>query len=343
MSVRVLVVDDSPTMRRLIIHALTQDGGIEVVGEAGDPHQARAAIKALSPDVITLDVEMPSMDGLSFLERLMRLRPMPVVMVSTLTEAGAPATIRALQLGAIDFVTKPTVGRPDGFADLPARVRTAARARLRQTRALSAPTPSADHAFEPDDTVIAIGASTGGVEALTAVLSRFPANCPPTIVTQHMPPLFMTTFAARLDRICAPSIVEAETGCPLRVGQVYLAPGGRHLELTSVGQPRCRLSDAPKVNGHRPSVDVMFASVARTLGPKAVGVILTGMGNDGAEGLSRMREAGAETIGQDEATSVVYGMPRAAFERGAVCRQLPIERIGERLVQITNAMTKAVP
>ena len=343
MSVRVLVVDDSATMRRLIVETLAQDPEIEVVGEAADPHEARAAIKAVAPDVVTLDVEMPSMDGLSFLERLMRLRPTPVVMVSTLTQAGAPATIRALQLGAIDFVTKPSLGHADSFTDLPIKVKTAARARLPQTRVLPVQLRPADRAFEPDGSVIAIAASTGGVEALIAVLSRFPSNCPPTVITQHMPPVFTSTFANRLDRLCAPSVAEATTGSPLEVGRIYLAPGGSHLEITRSGPARCRLSDAPKVNGHRPSADVMFDSVVRTFGARAIGVILTGMGTDGAEGLRQLRDAGAETIGQDEATSVVYGMPRAAFERGAVCRQLPIERIGERLVQMTNATTKAAP
>ena len=334
MSIRVLVVDDSPTMRRLIGATLSRDPEIDVIGEAGESYEAREAIKRLNPDVITLDVEMPGMNGLDFLERLMRLRPTPVVMVSTLTQAGAAAAIQALELGAIDCVGKPSIDNPGGFDELAERVKIASRAVRSSThRETRPPLPAA---FQPNGKIVAIGASTGGVEALIEVLSRFPRHCPPTVVAQHMPPTFTTSLAARLDRLCAPAVSEAAPGTLLKPGQIYLAPGGHHLELVGTGAPRCRLSDAEKVNGHRPSVDVLFHSVARVIGGNAVGVILTGMGSDGAAGLHAMRDAGADTLGQDEATSVVYGMPRAAHERGAVAQQSPLDRIADRILHRTG-------
>ncbi|WP_374469874.1 chemotaxis response regulator protein-glutamate methylesterase [Phenylobacterium sp.] len=331
--IRVLIVDDSATMRSLIAATLRRDPEIEVVGQAGDPLEAREAIKALNPDVITLDVEMPNMNGLDFLEKIMRLRPMPVVMVSTLTVRGAEATLEALSLGAIDCVAKPSTGGADSFDDLAAKVKAAARARVRPT-----PTPAAtakpperlEHA--PDGRVIAIGSSTGGVEALITILTRFPANCPPTVITQHMPGTFTKSFAERLDRLCAPQCEEARDGAPLESGRIYLAPGGdHHLEVTEGN--RCRVQPGERVNGHRPSVDVLFNSMARVYGRKGVGVILTGMGRDGAQGLLAMRQAGARTLGQDEATSVVYGMPKAAFDIGAVERQAPLDRLAAEMLK----------
>ena len=333
--IRVLVVDDSATMRSLIATVLQRDPEIEVVGEAGDPLEAREAIKRLNPDVITLDVEMPNMNGIDFLEKIMRLRPMPVVMVSTLTVRGAEATVEALELGAIDCVAKPSTGGLEGFHDLPFKVKTAAKAKVRPLR-----TPEADAAkpapleHTPDDRIIAIGSSTGGVEALITILSRFPANCPPTVVTQHMPATFTKSFSERLDRLCAPKVAEAHDGALLESGRIYIAPGGEtHLEIGGSGALRCRLSAGPAVNGHRPSVDVLFRSVAKVAGDRAVGAILTGMGRDGAEGLLAMRRAGARTIGQDESSSVVYGMPKVAFEIGAVERQAPLERISAELLK----------
>jgi two-component system chemotaxis response regulator CheB len=336
--VRVLVVDDSPTMRGLITAALRRDPEIDVVGTAADPLEAREAIKRLNPDVITLDVEMPNMNGLEFLEKIMRLRPMPVVMVSTLTQAGADVTVAALEIGAVDAVGKPMDGTSavTAFAELAAKVKAAARSRVRpRGDAPAAPPAAADYRPDPS-LILAIGASTGGVEALLTILSGFPADCPATVVTQHMPATFTKSFAARLDKVCAPTVSEAEDGAPLKPGHVYIAPGGEaHLEVSGAA-PRCRLSRTEAVNGHRPSVDVLFNTVAR-LGRPMTGVILTGMGKDGARGLLAMREAGARTLGQDEASSVVYGMPRAAHELGAVERQLPLHRLRPAILDLCAA------
>ncbi|NBB51362.1 chemotaxis-specific protein-glutamate methyltransferase CheB [Rhizobium sp. CRIBSB] len=324
-AVRVLIVDDSATMRALIRRTLEQDPQIQVVGEAGDPIEARAAIKALEPDVITLDIEMPNMNGIEFLERLMRLRPLPVIMVSTLTQRGAEASLAALECGAIDCVGKPMGGSGEGFADLALKVKAAAGARVKPSAPVDAtPAPAR---YAGSQKVIAIGASTGGVEALIRIISSFPENCPATLITQHMPANFTTSFAERLDRHCAAHVKEVEDGDELKAGHVYLAPGGlTHLKVSANGRT-CRLHAGDLVSGHRPSVDVLFQSVASALGARAVGVILTGMGRDGAEGLLAMRKAGAVTLGQDESTSVVYGMPRVADEMGAVQRQLPLNRI----------------
>jgi two-component system, chemotaxis family, protein-glutamate methylesterase/glutaminase len=332
--VRVLVVDDSATMRGLISATLRADPEIEVVGGAGDPHEAREAIKRLNPDVITLDVEMPHMSGVEFLEKIMRLRPMPVIMVSTLTSAGAETALKALEIGAFDCVGKSLEGsHREAFADLPEKVKAAARAKVRGATDVR-PTPQHRPSYAPDNKIIALGASTGGVEALLTVLSRFPENCPPTVITQHMPANFTASFAARLDRTCKPHVSEAVDGAPLREGHVYLAPGGEaHLEVSRSGVGlACRLIQSDLVGGHRPSVDVLFRSVAASAGARGVGVILTGMGRDGAAGLKAMRDQGAYTIGQDEGSCVVYGMPRAAFEAGAVIRQLPLERIGDAII-----------
>jgi two-component system chemotaxis response regulator CheB len=336
MTIRVLVVDDSATMRGLITARLRSDPMIEVVGQASDPHDARQAIKRLNPDVITLDIEMPNMDGIEFLDKIMRLRPTPVIMISTLTQRGADVSLKALEIGAFDCIAKPGTGASDDFDLLVEKVKAAAHSRRRFRRQGSV-TRGVEASFTPDDRIIAIGASTGGVEALITLLSQFPPNCPPTVISQHMPATFTRSFAARLNNLCAASVTEATDGAPMEVGQIYLAPGDFHLEVTGSSAYRCRLSDAPKVNGHRPSVDVMFRSVVRTVGSRAIGVILTGMGRDGADGLLTLRQAGAETIGQDEQSCVVYGMPRVAFEIGAVARQLPLERIGETLIRIANA------
>jgi two-component system chemotaxis response regulator CheB len=340
MTVRVLVVDDSATMRAMITATLRADPEITVVGEAADPHEARNAIKQLSPDVITLDIEMPNMDGLEFLEKIMRLRPMPVIMVSTLTQAGAHVNLRALEIGAFECVAKPSVVNQNSFDSLCETVKAAAGSR-RQSRAThAAPATPAKTGFAPDGKFIAIGASTGGVEALIAVLAGFPANCPPTLIVQHMPATFTPSFADRLNRLCAATVSEAVDGAPIQAGQIYLAPGSAHLEVTSSHAPRCRLHEGDRVNGHRPSVDVMFHSVVQTLGARAVGIILTGMGRDGADGLLAMRRAGCETIGQDEASCVVYGMPRVAYEIGAVAKQLPLEKISDRALSLCNQHRK---
>jgi two-component system, chemotaxis family, protein-glutamate methylesterase/glutaminase len=340
MTIRVIIVDDSATMRAVIAANLRSDPEIEVVGQAADPHEARQLIKGLVPDVITLDIEMPNMDGISFLEKIMRLRPTPVIMVSTLTQAGADINLRALEIGAFDCVAKPSSIAPDSFSLLTEKVKAAAQSRRKPRLANHEICPPILLDYESDGRLIAIGSSTGGVEALIEILSKFPANCPPVVISQHMPPAFTKSFAARLNKLCRPTVQEATDGQRLEAGHIYLAPGDRHLELTGRTLPEIRLSQAEKVNGHRPSVDVMFNSVRNRVGARAVGVILTGLGCDGAGGLLALRQAGAETIGQDAASSVVYGMPRAAFELGAVERQLPLEKIAEQLLAITSTRQK---
>jgi len=329
--VKVLVVDDSATMRSLIAAVLRRDPEIEVVGTAEDPLDARAKIKQLNPDVITLDVEMPNMNGLEFLEKIMRLRPMPVVMVSTLTQAGTDVTLAALEIGAVDAVAKPAVGVPaaEAFADLAEKVKSAARARVRPLEQRQVQGHEGSYHADPHH-ILAIGSSTGGVEALLTILQGFPADCPATVITQHMPATFTRSFAARLDKMAPAHVSEAVDGAILKPGHIYLAPGGAY-HLTVTGG-RCRLVASDPVNGHRPSVDVLFESVARS-GRPMTGAILTGMGKDGARGLLAMREAGAQTFGQDEASCVVYGMPKAAYELGAVQRQMPLARLAPALLE----------
>lgn len=345
--IKVIVVDDSTSMRRLIRAVIEREADIMVVGEAKDPIEAREAIKALNPDVVTLDIEMPRMNGLEFLEKIMRLRPTPVIMVSSLTGAGTDATIRALEIGAVDCIAKPEPGERDLFAALPEKIRIAAKSRVGsladrlQSRADDKQTAPAN-GFRSNGALVAIGSSTGGVEALTAVLSGFPANCPPTVITQHMPPLFTKSFADRLNRLCAPTVAEASDGAPLLEGHVYIAPGSptHHLEVTgSAGRWRCRLRAGDPVNGHCPSVDVLFHSVAKAAAAQAVGIILTGMGRDGAAGLLAMRQTGARTLGQDAASSLVYGMPKVAHEIGGVERQAPLRRIGADILSLTTLNT----
>lgn len=323
--VRALIVDDSPSMRAALTRILSGDPEIDVIGAAPEPHSAREMIKELNPDVLTLDVEMPGMDGLSFLERIMRLRPMPVVMCSSLTAAGAEVTIEALRLGAVDCIAKPAGGPVElalGAEQLRATVKGAARSQARRGAPASTASrqPPAPAPGQPPfrDVVIAIGASTGGVEALFHVLGELPPDCPPVLVVQHMPAAFTASFAARLDRGCAVRVVEATDGAPLQRGTVYIAPGGsHHMVLEGGTHGRIKLVAADPVNGHRPSVDMLFDSVAR-LGKSAVAAILTGMGSDGASGMLAMRQAGARTLGQSREDCVVWGMPRAALLAGAV-------------------------
>lgn len=336
--IRVLIVDDSPSMRAILTRILSADREIEVVGLAPEPHSAREMIRELDPDVMTLDIEMPGMDGLSFLERVMRLRPMPVVMCSTLTARGAEATIEALRLGAVDYIAKPS-GQAEDMAReadrLRDKVKAAARSRVRPVGQPARVTHGRG-SFAPDR-LIAVGASTGGVEALFGLVGALPADCPPVLIVQHMPAAFTASFAARLDGSSAVRVVEAEDGQPVEPGCVYVAPGGaRHMELGpgrlgEGGGPRIRLRAGPLVTGHRPAADVLFRSLAMR-GPSAVGVILTGMGADGAEGLLAMRRAGAPTFGQSEESCVIYGMPRVAFEIGAVERQLPLSALPEAIL-----------
>lgn len=331
--IRVLVVDDSATMRSMIARMLEVDAAIEVVGAAADASEARRLIKELDPDVLTLDIEMPGMNGLDFLDKIMALRPMPVVIVSSATERGAAATLRALEAGAFDCFPKPTSLAAIAQDDVLARiVRAAADCATR----IGAPPRRRPAATAGDNgaRLVAIGASTGGVEALLALIGEFPKDCPPTVIVQHMPALFTTSFADRLSRFCPPQVEEARGGTILKRGHVYLAPGGsHHMEVVGAAAPRIRLSEGDTVSGHRPSVDVLFRSVARLKLP-AIGVLLTGMGADGAAGLKAMRDAGARTIGQDEATCVVYGMPQVAFAMGGVERQLPLPRIAAAAMEM---------
>jgi two-component system chemotaxis response regulator CheB len=339
--IRVLVVDDSATMRRMVCESLGKDPGLVVVAEASHPLEARDAIKALRPDVLTLDVEMPHMNGLEFLRRLMDRRPTPVVMLSSLTGAGSRAAVEALSIGAVDCVEKP-VGGVGGLGDLAERVRTAAGANLVARATAPARDAASDAACAPlNGRIVCIGASTGGVDALEQVLTRIPAGGPPIVITQHMPEGFLRSFASRLDPMCAVSVSLAREGAALEPGRVYLAPGGaQHLQLSASWPPRCHLQTGEKVSGHRPSVDVLFRS-ALPHARRVVGVLLTGMGQDGAQGLRALRDGGARTVVQDKATSVVFGMPRVAIELGAAEKTLPIDRIGAEIVALCTADLKA--
>ncbi len=348
--VRVLVVDDSATMRGLITEFLREDPDVEVIGEARDPLEAREKIKLLNPDVITLDVEMPKMSGLDFLEKIMRLRPTPVIMVSNQTSQGTAVAIRALEIGAVDCIAKPSSQDLHTFDELAAKVKAAASAQV--NRYVRSGEPAKDvkpqsvaaDKFKSNGRMVAIGSSTGGVEALISIISQFPEDCPPTVITQHMPSHFTKSLASRMDRICAPHISEAVDGALLVPGHVYIAPGGdAHLEVMRVNaQLKCRLRQGEPVNGHRPSVDVLFASVAKNAGRDAVGVILTGMGRDGAASLLAMRDAGARTFGQDESSCVVYGMPKAAYELGAVQKQVSLNRMSREILDATRMTLEGV-
>lgn len=340
--VRVLIVDDSATLRRLLRSALEADPRIRVVGDAADPLDAREKIKALNPDVLTLDVEMPRMNGIEFLDRLMRLRPMPVVMVSTLTRRGSAAAIEALSLGAVDCIGKPAQADGGAFlADLPDRVVAAASARVRLRSGsgdvTSSGTAAAPGGFSPADRIVLIGASTGGVDALERVLSGLPANCAPTFITQHMPDMFLASFARRLDGRVAPRVSLAKDGAAVGAGEVVIAPGGAtHLELAPGSGVRCRLVTGERISGHRPSVDALFLS-ALSSARRIVAAVLTGMGRDGAEGMRMLRAEGARCFVQDEETSVVYGMPRAALAAGGAERALPLDAIAGEIVALTRA------
>jgi two-component system, chemotaxis family, protein-glutamate methylesterase/glutaminase len=344
MSLRVLVVDDSALVRQLLTEILSRGAGIEVVGTAPDPYVARDRIRELKPDVITLDIEMPRMDGLRFLENLMRLRPMPVLIVSSLATLGAQVTLQALELGAVDYITKPKVDIANGLqqyaGELIAKVRATAAARPRSvqppSRALLEPGPAkkARLSYRTTDRLIALGASTGGTEAIREVLEAMPADGPAIVIAQHIPASFSSSFAERLDRCSAMSVAEARDRQPIVAGCAYVAPGGRHLWVERDGAHfRCRLSDTEPVNRHRPSVDVLFNSVAEAAGANAVGAILTGMGDDGAAGLREMRTQGAATFAQDEATSVIWGMPGAAVKLGAAAQVLPLDRLAAELLK----------
>ncbi len=344
MTIRVLVVDDSALVRKLLTELIDREPDMTVVGSARDPFEARDKIKELNPDVITLDVEMPRMDGLTFLHNLMRLRPMPVVMVSSLTERGAEVTMAALEGGAVDFVTKPYTGLHEGLAQLSGelcdKLRAAARANVQvpRDRPVVAAEGRAKASFlKTTDRVIAIGASTGGTEAVAHILQLMPPDAPAIVLTQHIPELFSARFAKRLDGECQIHVTEAEGGEQLMLGHAYVARGNHHLRVKRSGAKYfCEVSQEEPVNRHRPSVDVLFESAAHEAGRNAIGVILTGMGDDGAQGLKLMREAGSATLAQDKATSVVWGMPGEAVKCGAVQEVLPLDRIAARLLELAR-------
>ncbi len=344
--IKVLCVDDSALIRSVMSEIINSQGDMTVVGTAADPLVARDLIKVTNPDVLTLDVEMPRMDGLEFLEKLMRLRPMPVVMVSSLTERGSEIALRALELGAIDFVTKPRLGVRDGLLNytelIAGKIRTAASARLLPARP-AATAARTTHEAAPEallrspllstEKLLIIGASTGGTEAIREVLQPLPPDAPAVLIAQHMPAGFTRSFAQRLDGLCRIRVTEAQQGERVLPGHAYIAPGGFHLSLARSGANYvAHLDQEPPVNRHRPSIDVLFDSAAKHAGKNAIGIILTGMGKDGAEGLLRMRRAGAHTLAQDEASCVVFGMPREAVALGAVDEVSPLNEISRRVM-----------
>ena len=369
--IRVLIIDDSALVRKLLTEILNSDPAIEVVGSAIDPHIARQKIKDLNPDVLTLDVEMPRMDGLSFLRQLMRLRPMPVLMISSLTEQGAETTLEALALGAVDFISKPKVDianlLQDYSAEIIEKVKHAAEVKVqarvnkpdvkgdtKKTEDENEEIQTADSKYSATvilkrpanvkfmktmDKIIAIGASTGGTEAIKEILQELQPDMPGILIAQHIPSVFSSAFAKRMN-LCSPmTVVEAVDGQQVLSGHVYIAPGDKHLLLTRDGaRYRCQLNDGPPVNRHKPSVDVLFRSVAQSAGKNAIGVILTGMGADGARGLGEMQEAGSVTIAQDENSSVVWGMPGEAVKRGAAQKVISLDQIPARLASIVKEM-----
>jgi two-component system chemotaxis response regulator CheB len=352
--IRVVVVDDSALVRGILKEIIDHQSDMECVGVASDPFVARETIRNTDPDVITLDVEMPRMDGIDFLAKLMRLRPTPVVMVSTLTERGAEVTLRALELGAIDFVAKPKIGLADGMRqladDITDKIRTAARAHLRRAPAAHAPhgvggathsdaahrppTPPAAVGRLSTEKLIFIGASTGGTEATKEVLLGLPPDAPAVLITQHMPPGFTASYAKRLDSLARIRVKEASDGERVLPGHGYLAPGGFHLSVERSGANYiARVRDGEPVNRHKPSVEVLFESAARVVGPNAFGIMLTGMGADGARAMRAMRDAGAYNLCQDEASCVVFGMPREAIANGAAHEVLPLAQIAPHLLE----------
>jgi two-component system chemotaxis response regulator CheB len=338
-AIRVLIVDDSALVRALLTEIVRTQPDMEIVGAARDPYAARALIRETNPDVITLDVEMPRMNGLEFLARLMQLRPTPVLMISSLTERGAEVTMRALELGAVDFVAKPRLGIAGGLEqaaeEIVSKIRMAARARVRRASPSARPAAALPAAgFSGTEKLVFIGASTGGTEAIRDLLVNFPPDYPGTLITLHMPPGFTQRYAERLDRSCRITVREARDGEPVLPGHAYVAPGDHHLRVARSGSDYlARVSQDEHVNRHRPSVDVLFASAAKFAGPNAIGVLLTGMGKDGARALLEMRQAGAWTIAQDEASCVVFGMPREAIALGAAQEVLPIEGIAGAIAQ----------
>jgi two-component system, chemotaxis family, protein-glutamate methylesterase/glutaminase len=339
MAIRVLIVDDSATARAVLREILESDPSIEVVATASDAYVARDKIVELKPDVVCLDVEMPRMDGITFLKRLMHYMPIPVVMVSSLTQSGAKTTLEALEAGAVDFVAKPHSHIYDGVEsmrdELLNKIKIASRVRVRQRTLQAVQQANTTSLAETTHKILAIGASTGGTEALKDVLMGLPRNAPGTIIVQHMPQNFTRPFAERLNGLCSMEVREARNGDSITPGVALIAPGDYHMVVRRSGaRYYVEIGSGDKVSGHRPSADVLFNSVAKIAGANAVGVILTGMGGDGARGLLAMRNAGARTIGQDEASCVVYGMPKVAYDLGAVERQLPLDRIAKGILEL---------
>jgi two-component system chemotaxis response regulator CheB len=350
--IRLLIVDDSALIRQMLTQIFNSSDEIEVVGSAADPIIARDKIKKLNPDVLTLDVEMPRMDGLTFLRNLMRLRPMPVVMISTLTEAGAAVTLEALEAGAVDFVAKPKVDVSNSLneyaEDIIAKVKVAARARVRsvQSRPKVASSPVATGSissssvkthFKTTDKIIAIGSSTGGTEAIKDVVRGLPLNTPPVVISQHLPVAFSESFAKHVNEVTEMTVCIAKEGQQILPGNIYIAPGDQHLLVIRNGARYvCKLDDGPPVNRHKPSVEVMFKSVAQNVGANAIGVMLTGMGADGSKTMNEMKAAGSVNIVQDEATSVVWGMPGEAYKLGAADHVVPLDKISAKILQLVK-------
>ncbi|KXS33106.1 MAG: Chemotaxis response regulator protein-glutamate methylesterase [Candidatus Gallionella acididurans] len=343
---KVLVIDDSALIRSLMKVIINREKDMECVGTAPDPLSAREMIMERNPDVLTLDVEMPGMGGLDFLERLMRWRPMPVLMISTLTEQGSDITLRALELGAVDFISKPKLGIADGMeksaGEITEKIRAVAQARVHKTTALATQEnfsadvilPSVAGRYSSTEKLIVIGASTGGTQAIKEVLAKLPADAPGVLVTQHMPEHFTKSFANRLDALCKISVREAAHNERVLPGHAYIAPGNSHLLLKRSGANYLiQLDQGPLVNRHRPSVDVLFRSAANVAGANATGIILTGMGKDGMQGLLEMKQAGSFTIAQNEATCVIFGMPKEAIAAGAVCEVMPLQNIARRTME----------
>lgn len=350
---KVIVIDDSALVRKLMSEILNSDPAIEVVATAADPYQARDKIKLLNPDVLTLDVEMPRMDGVTFLRNLMRLRPMPVVMVSTLTEKGAQVTLEALSLGAFDFIAKPKLDLSHTLEDYAEEIIAKVKAAAKMP--ISALTPRSDLQVEQKltadailakttattlrttDKIIAIGASTGGTEAIKEVLCALPPSAPGVVITQHIPAAFSAAFAKRVNGLSPMQVRQAGDGEQILAGHAYIAPGDKHLLVERSGaRYYCRLNDGPPVSRHKPSVDVLFRSVAQHVGPNAIGIMLTGMGDDGAQGMLEMKQAGAQNLVQDEKTSIVWGMPGAAFKLGAAEKAVPLQKIAEEILKLSR-------